>query len=631
MTTFALVVPCKNFIDVAFEVFEQHNAMVEEFSQEQYVMHEIIVTADTLHDVSIEADVIVTRGLIAQILKGVQADIPIIEVSVPASDILRSVNACRTRFGARKVGMIAAPNMLTGVNDLEGLTDMEIVSYQLNDTWNGPALVDRAIKDGCDAVMGGLATCRYASYINVNNMLLKTGRDSFWQAITAAKRMAAIRRTEQEKSTRMQIILDSAKEGFLSLDLGKRVRMINRGAARILGLSDSVLNAKIAEAPLPMELKRLLVGDAECTNEIVKCRDVMLAVNKQAIRVGRVVMGMVITCQEVGGIQSLEGDIRKKIYSKGHVAKARFADIIGDSPAMRRMVATAKKCARTDSNVLLMGMSGTGKEILAQSIHNHSDRENGPFVAVNCAAIPDSLLESELFGYAAGAFSGARKNGKPGFFELAHGGTIFLDEVGEIPPSIQVKLLRAIQEREVMRLGGESVLPVDIRVIAATNKNLEEQVRLGLFREDLFYRLDVLRINIPPLSERREDIPLLAARFLADNFPEAAFRDDALAALENHLWSGNVRQLFNICERLAILTDSGVITAADVAQALPETAPIAEAGTGSEAAPPPPAAEERARLAAALERTRYHRGRAAVLLGMNRSTLWRKMREYGLS
>lgn len=629
MIKFALVVPCKNFIDIAFDTFYEHNKIDDVYDGETYQMEEVIVNQDNIGSVKVDADVIITRGLLAQILKSIQGDIPVVEVSVPATDFLHTVMKCTKQFGPKKIGAIGAHNMVVGASELSDLVSTPVQPYILGTDWNGPALVNQALKDGCEVIIGGLNTCEYASMINVDNMLIKTSRESFWQGITAAKRAAQISRKEQEKSSRLKVILDSSREGILSIDLNsKRITMINRRAEEILMLNLSVIGVRIQDTPLPVELKKLMSNNNEYSNEVLKYHDTLLNFSKYFIKVKNVVVGAVVNIQEVQGIQDLESKIRKTIYSKGHVAKSTFDDIIGNSPALLNAIETAKKFSLTDSNVLLIGESGTGKEIFAQSIHNYSPRKDGPFVAVNCAAIPDTLLESELFGYAPGAFTGARKNGKPGFFELAHKGTIFLDEIGEIPLPLQAKLLRAIQEREVMRLGSDSVISVDIRVISATNQNLEALVEKNKFRQDLFFRLDVLRIKIPSLKERKQDIPLLADHFLAHNFPNTKISEEVKSTLCNYNWYGNVRHLFNICERLAVLKCGDTITEKDVEEAL---APILQKA----AVPLEPLStySEESELEAikqALFKAKYNRQVASELLGISRTKLWRKMREYGL-
>lgn len=682
MIRFALAVPCRDFIDGAFEIFRQHNELGSTFDLEDYSMEEVIVTEETVGKIKIDADVIITRGLLAEILKSIQGDIPVVEIAVPATDTLRVVLKCIQTFRAAKVGIIASHNMVMGATEIQDFLNIPVKTYVLTQDWNGPQLVDQAVRDGCDAIVGGVNTCRYASGIHVPNLFISTGRDSFWQAITAAKRAAAISRMEQEKTSRIQVLLNASKEGLLSIDSLKYIRMVNHSAHKILRVSEPLTGLRVMDAPFPREFKKLLLEDTVCTNEIFRYGDTMLNITKYPVMVQNTNMGIVVSFQNVSDIMDLGNDIRRKISSRGHVAKACFDDIAGNSQAIRTAVETAKKYSRTDSNILLIGQSGTGKELFAQSIHNHSLRKAGPFVAVNCAAIPESLLESELFGYTSGAFTGAQKNGKPGYFELAHNGTLFLDEIGEIPLKFQAKLLRAIQEREIMRIGSDRIISVNVRIVAATNRNLEQLVERGEFREDLFYRLDVLRISLPSLRERSADIPLLIRRWFLEHSPETQITDKACHLLSLPRWEGNIRQLFNICERLLVLKSGGEISEGDVCRLLPEMgaywkqksaspsnspavrdsvrdsvrdpssdsacdpAPDSVRDSSSDSArdfssdsaqdsTPAPARDssadsEREEILNALNACRYSRSKAAMALGISRTTLWRKMKELGL-
>ena len=338
------------------------------------------------------------------------------------------------------------------------------------------------------------------------------------------------------------------------------------------------------------------------------------------------------TLQNVRRIVEIESKIRKKILSKGHVAKYGFADIIGNSAAIASSIRTAEKFSRVDANVLIYGETGTGKELFAHSMHNASSRSAGPFVAVNCAALPENLLESELFGYVEGAFTGAMKGGKAGLFELAHEGTIFLDEVGEIPLTLQAKLLRVLQEREIMQIGHDRVIPVDLRIIAATNKDLKSMASDGAFRQDILFRLDVLRINVPPLRDRREDVPLLVRRFLTidRNRKETAsisVSAGAMRLLGDYDWPGNVRELSNLCERLSALCEGEEIGSEEVAAIIG-----CETGPGDRAASGPPEAAgcteirtlEREAILSAVRSSEGNFTRAARVLGISRTTLWRK-------
>ena len=262
--------------------------------------------------------------------------------------------------------------------------------------------------------------------------------------------------------------------------------------------------------------------------------------------------GIIITFKDLSEIIEMENIVRANLFKKGHTAKYHFSDIVGKSKNITETIEIAKKLSRSNSTLLLTGESGTGKELFAHSIHNASKQQHGPFVAANFAALTESLLESELFGYEEGAFTGARKGGHAGLFEQAHKGTIFLDEIGDASPRIQARLLRVLQEKEVLRIGGTKILPIDVRAVASTNKDLHELVQKGDFREDLYYRLNVLPINVPPLRERKGDIPLLIKMFLK-KFPygsEMVISNEVMTKFMEYDWPGNVRELENVIEYL---------------------------------------------------------------------------------
>jgi transcriptional regulator with PAS, ATPase and Fis domain len=264
-------------------------------------------------------------------------------------------------------------------------------------------------------------------------------------------------------------------------------------------------------------------------------------VEKKTIMLMDEVMGYYITLQNEKDLRDIEINARKILAKKGLCAKYNFSDIIHVSPAMKECIVTAKKVALTDHTVLITGESGTGKELLAQSIHNYSPRKNMSFVAINCAALPESLLESELFGYESGSFTGARKTGKIGLFEQANGGTIFLDEIGDISPNLQSRLLRVLQERQIMRIGSDRMIHIDTRIIAATNKDLASEVNKGNFRKDLYYRLNVISICIEPLKKRREDILPIMSSFLGSKYNQLTDSDKNV--LCTNTWPGNIREL----------------------------------------------------------------------------------------
>lgn len=274
----------------------------------------------------------------------------------------------------------------------------------------------------------------------------------------------------------------------------------------------------------------------------------------------------IFTFKELHDIEKMEENVRKILYQKnnGHTAKYHFTDIIAESENMKMVIAIASAMAQHDSTILITGESGTGKELLAQSIHNASARRKGPFIAVNFGAIPDNLIESELFGYEEGAFTGAKRSGKKGLFELAHNGTIFLDEIGNSSTWIQSRLLRVLEEKELMRLGDTKVIPVNVRVIVATNKNLHELIKKQLFREDLYYRLNVFPLRIPALRERRGCLLALIKHFTANRAPHKMFSEEALQCIMNYSWPGNIRELKNMTDYISIYKNHAIIQISDL-------------------------------------------------------------------
>jgi len=323
--------------------------------------------------------------------------------------------------------------------------------------------------------------------------------------------------------------------------------------------------------------------------------------------------------------------------------------LLAESPRMKKALALASKVAETDVTVFLTGESGSGKELLAKTIHRLSGRRNGPFISVNCAAIPEGLLESELFGYEKGAFTGAYRS-HAGKFERAAGGSIFLDEIGDLSSGLQAKLLRVIQERQVERLGGKNPVSIDLRVISATNKDIEGMLREGLFREDLLYRLRVFEIEVPPLRERKEDIPLLIAHFLKKYSKQMGknlqtVSAPAMGLLMSHRWPGNVRELENVLQRAMVVEEGNALSEETIQGATGGTAPHDGAGSprdiggaaSSDIAPPLKeklealkSEEEKRLILSALEKTRWRRQEAAGLLGMSRKSLFLKMKKHGL-
>ncbi|UJL47685.1 sigma 54-interacting transcriptional regulator [Virgibacillus sp. NKC19-16] len=329
-------------------------------------------------------------------------------------------------------------------------------------------------------------------------------------------------------------------------------------------------------------------------------------------------------------------ELRQKVYTT-NTEENPFSRLKGNSLPLQQMIQIASKAAKTDATTLVLGESGTGKEICARAIHEASPRKNGPFIPVNCGAIPEALFESELFGYEGGAFTGAEKKGKTGKIEMANGGTLFLDEVGELPLDMQVKLLRVLQENIIYKVGSSSGKPVNVRFIAATNQNLEQQMQEKQFRSDLFYRLNVIQITMPPLRQRINDVVELAKLFLKQfavqyEVPLPTLEQDAVEALFQHHWPGNVRELRNLIERVIILSEKSVIKKQDILAFFHNTSTpntVQEIESNHSLVQEKEDIEKK-RIEEALQQNNGNKSAAAKILGISRVTLYSKMRKYGI-
>ncbi|NPU85178.1 MAG: sigma 54-interacting transcriptional regulator [Syntrophaceae bacterium] len=432
------------------------------------------------------------------------------------------------------------------------------------------------------------------------------------------------------------IILDSIADGVFTVDRDLRITSFNRAAEQITGVlrrdavgqpCKEVLKADICEKTCL--LRQTQETGRPIVNRTVRIitasgRRIPISISTAILKdEGGNAIGAVETFRDI----SVEENLRKKI--RGGYS---FEDILSKNPRMHQLFDILPDVAMSGSTVLLEGESGTGKEIFARAIHNLSSRKNGPFIAVNCGALPDTLLESELFGYKAGAFTDAKRD-KPGRFRRAEKGTLFLDEVGDISPAMQVRLLRVLQEKVYEPLGSVDPVPADARIIAATNRRLEDLVREGKFREDLYYRINVIRLVLPPLRERMEDLPLLADHFIrqmnaVQNKDIPGMSDEATACLMSHGFPGNIRELENVIERSFILCKSGPI----LPQHLPEFlwARETEELTGLPAENLSIKQMEAVFLTNVLRRNGWSRVKTARQLGIHKSTLFRKIRALGI-
>lgn len=643
MIKIALVLAYEGLVNDAFKTFEMHNKFYKDNhnDQETYFLEEYIGLE---HDseLNLDCDVIISRGLTAEYLKGLELDIPIVEIPIVGSDLLRCLYQSQEKYGNKKVAVVGTYNMIYGAREMGEIIGVETEPLLLKNYKDCYIKAKEAFELGCKVLIGGMTTSQNARKLGMKTILLSSWKDSLWQALLEAKRLAPIGRKERQKSQMYKTIFDYTYDGVIALDKKNKVIICNSSAKKVLKLHEEDLTNLSVEKVLDGSgLRQLIVSEPTYYDEIVHYKDIELVANKVPIELQGMELGKVINFQDVTGIQKKEKDIRKKLFSKGHISKYTFNDIIGNSPVVLKTMEKAKKFSEVDFNILLVGATGTGKEMFAQGIHSHSQRKSGPFVAVNCAALPEALLESELFGYVEGAFTGANKGGKMGYFELAHKGTIFLDEISGVSLKLQSRLLRVLQEKEIVRVGDDKIIAVDVRVIAATNEDLLDMVNQSQFRRDLYYRLNVLNLRLPNLKERGTDIILIANQMI-HYFTQQLGRkpikltDGAKKKLLEYDWPGNIRELHNICSRLVVLSSSGQINKEDVLEAICHCIPDGEESDQTKNKEKEIGYKTQVKLAEkdviedALKQAKYNRSKAAAILGMSTSTLWRKMKENNL-
>ncbi|HWI66143.1 MAG TPA: sigma 54-interacting transcriptional regulator [Symbiobacteriaceae bacterium] len=569
------------------------------------------------------AEVIVSRGVTAWMIAEAGLGIPVVEVPITGYDLLRAYVAAKAL--GQPVGILDVEEVLRGVTALEEILGERIVKVELKDQ----SRIDEGIQElkaaGVAAVFGKIAMVRLARKHAMRGVVIRSEAEAVSQALREARRILEVRKLEKQNTQRLKAVIDFVSDGVVAVDASGMVTAFNPVAETITGIpAAQALGRNITQLIPDSRLPAVIDRGAAERGEMQELGRVQVVTNRVPIIVGGKVHGAVATFQEISRLQKLEQKIRQRLQATGHIAKYSFRDITGESRAITDVIAKADRFGRVDSTVLIEGETGTGKERFAHAIHRVSPKAAGPFVAVNCGALQESLLESELFGYVEGAFTGARKGGKEGLFELAHGGTIFLDEVSEMSESLQAKVLRVIQEHEVMRIGDDRIIPVDVRVVAATNRCLKGLVTAGAFREDLYYRINVLHLRVPPLRERVQDIPLLVQNFLHEfnrRFGKevGGVESTGMNLLCEHLWPGNVRELRNIVERMVILTEGRVVRAETVAESLQDLR-MSEA-------PPTPGSSSDTEIRAALAKAQGNKGEAARLLGIGRTTLWRRLKE----
>ncbi|MBO8132207.1 MAG: sigma 54-interacting transcriptional regulator [Candidatus Marinimicrobia bacterium] len=503
-------------------------------------------------------DIIISRGITGKKIKK-KISLPTVIIEITAFDILKALNSAKS-LGSKIAFLGNRKDIGPEFDSITKILGIEVECYPYNNTQEMDEQVTKILNSHVDVIVStGLCIFEIAKKSGMNAILVKSGYEAIYNSLKRAIELIHDIRRTQEFSQKFRSVLESTNDGIFILDKDKRISFVNPAAEKLLNINaHKILGHKADEVNHNSFLTPILNNKKQ---EIIKkIGEKQFWLNTVPIRIKNKEQGLVIMFQSADRIQVLEQRFRRELLKKRLVAKHTFNDIVGKSELLKNTIERAKKFATTDATVLITGESGTGKELFAHSIHNESNRSKGPFVAVNCAALPENLLESELFGYEEGAFTGAKKGGKIGLFELAHGGTIFLDEIAEVSLQVQARLLRALQECEIMRLGSDRVIPVDVRIIAATNKDLSAAVQQGKFRNDLYYRLEVLDLEIPPLRKRKDDIEVLANYFkdilshqISKNVPDLT--PTAIEQLKKYDWPGNVRELRNVIEKYVLLIE----------------------------------------------------------------------------
>lgn len=612
-------------VNIAIMSYRELTALIKRLNYQPPAGVEILIIDALLEDAlqlakameqKEEIDVFVSAGangyLLSQNLKT-----PLVVISVTGFDFLLAL--AKLQPSASPIGIITYRQKLPYLDQVLNTLQADLRQVTYSNFEDLDAALDDLREQGVSAVIGGSLVIEKARSKGMQGIFIYS-EDGVLRALDAAIKIGLTKKAEAEKAEELRTIINFAHEGIIATDKHGVITVFNPSAEKITGISrQSVIGRLVSEVIPSTGLNRVVETRQPELSQIQTIGNVKILTNRIPIITKGEVTGAVATFQDIGAIQKAEEKIREGLYQKGFIAKTTFADIVGQSEIMAEVKKKAVLYAKSDSTILILGETGTGKELFAQAIHNESARCKRPFVAINCAALPANLLESELFGYEEGAFTGAKKGGKPGLFELAHGGTIFLDEIGEVPMAIQSRLLRVLQEHEVLRIGGERIIPVNIRVIAATNKDLWDMVKQGLFREDLYYRLCVLEIHLPPLRQRRVDIPLLITKFLQgyrkDLPPEVIQKIAGHPLLSEYQWPGNIRELHNFVERFAVLHADNSPVDKTIEMILGEKVQTNKHHREKEV------------ILQLLAETKGNKSETARRLGISRTTLWRKLRE----
>ncbi|WOD15715.1 propionate catabolism operon regulatory protein PrpR [Paraburkholderia kirstenboschensis] len=612
------------------------------------------VTALQAHLDAGSVDVVLAAGSNGAYLRD-HLSVPVVMVKVNGFDVLSAITRATTLWPSGPIGLVLHETISHELADLSGWLSVGMKQRGYRSVDEVRTAVSNLAAEGCRVIIGPGMACDLAQQAGLESVFLYS-LGAVEEAFERSVELARVSRQKESKRVRLNTIVAHLRDGVAAFDDAGQLEAVNPAMLDLLGLErDRDLPAQLARTIGPW-LRKALQGDGALEERVEQIGERSVIVNCVPIVEQGARSGFVVTAQDALVAQRIDRSLRTSQRPKHLVARHRLDDLIGESAALERVRRLARAGAAHDATVLLTGESGTGKELVAQGIHNASPRRGNPFVAFNCAALPEGLIESELFGHEEGAFTGARRGGKPGLFEMAHTGTIFLDEIGEMPPALQSRLLRVLQEREVMKLGSGRATPIDVRVIAATHRDLHGLVDEGAFRADLYFRLNLLQIELPPLRERRADVAPLARHLLSRSALQYGLSEAAIGRalkflaplFERYAWPGNVRELENLLARAAIYLgdaasdqrdDPDGSIQPDLLALFPEFSRMGHAGvsarlteTSADAATSGAGrvAPSRDDVLKALERCGGNRAAASRALGIGRTTLWRLLKAEGV-
>lgn len=573
--------------------------------------------------------IIISRGGTAALLRS-NISIPVIEIAHDFHGVYRILQQAKIK--SQKIAAVGFPQFCNALRHYQNMTneDFKICQvYNHNDIEN---VIKNLSENDYHTVIGGLTVAEMAKKYNLNALMGDTDNISIEQAINEAFSLLKYINRESSRLIMSHAALNQAREGIMCIDQLGEIININAIGVELFQCQSG---DKIFKKEAFKDIYASIINELDIKEQPIEINGITIFISLRHFSNRQISYSIITGLSQESTLW--QNSISKKSKLRGFSTTWSFDDIIGQSQIMSEVIKKAKLCARHDLPVHILGETGTGKELFAQSIHHYSSRSHRPFIALNCAAIPESLLESELFGYAEGAFTNARKGGKPGVFEMAMNGTVFIDEISEAPLSVQVKLLRVLQEKQFSRLGGDMLITADFRLITASNKDLRDLVTNGEFRQDLYYRINILELKLPALHQRPGDIMLLIQHQLNQQGKQITFTPDAVDFLHSYRWPGNIRELQAVIYRLVVLVEMETVSK-EVLQQISHISPAYHEDISPDASVGATDDEtdllkkqERLLIASVLAKTDGDRTRASVMLGISPTTLWRKLKQHNIS